>query len=332
VIDRTSVVFAEAVELGDRERAAEGERDAFLRDVVSGLSRPQKEIPCKWLYDAQGSALFDRICELPEYYPTRTELAILERHVGAMAHQLGTGCAVVEYGTGSGLKTQLLLEHVRRPACYVPVDISASALAEAAARLRKRFPALVVLPVHGDFTRPVVLPREASEARRRAVFFPGSTIGNLHKGETVVFLSRIRRDCGRGGGLLLGVDLLKDRRTLVRAYDDERGVTAAFDRNLLVRANSELGADFDVAAFRHEARFDERHGRIEMHLVATSPQAVHVGGATFHLAAGESIHTESSYKFALPELRGLAALAGWRVEQVWTDENAWFAVCWLVAG
>jgi dimethylhistidine N-methyltransferase len=309
----------------------EQERQAFLDDVLDGLRRPQKEIPCKWLYDGRGSALFERICELPEYYPTRTELSILEHHVPSMAQHFGTGCAIVEYGAGSGLKTQLLLEHVSRPACYVPVDISPSALADATARLKRRFPALVIVPVRGDFTSATALPPEALEARRRAVFFPGSTIGNLHKGETVVFLSRIRQECGRGGGLLLGVDLLKDRPTLLRAYDDPRGVTAAFDKNLLARANVELGADFDLDAFRHEARFDERLGRIEMHLVATRRLAVCVGGEEFRFEAGESIHTECSYKYALPELRGLAALAGWRIDHVWTDERAWFAVCWLVA-
>ena len=337
MIDFMSAAFAAvAPDAEARSTTPEGvetelERQAFLRDVLHGLSRPQKELPCKWLYDDRGSALFEQICELPEYYPTRTELSILERHISAMAPQLGSNCAIIEYGAGSGLKTQLLLEHVRRPACYVPVDISASALADATARLQRRFPALRIVPVRGDFSRPLELPREALEAQRRAVFFPGSTIGNLHKGETVMFLSRLRRECGRGGGLLLGVDLLKDRSTLLRAYDDARGVTAAFDKNLLVRANAELDADFDLDAFRHEARFDERLGRVEMHLVASRDTVAHVGDATFRFQAGESIHTESSYKFALPELRALAALAGWRLEQTWSDEHAWFAVCWLVA-
>jgi dimethylhistidine N-methyltransferase len=335
VIDSTSAVLA-ALDTERRRAGSEDEevalqRAAFLRDLLDGLARPQKEIPCKWLYDERGSALFERICDLPEYYPTRTELSILERYVGAMAPHFGSNCAIIEYGSGSGLKTQLLLEHVRRPACYVPVDISTSALVDATARLQRRFPGLTIAPVRGDFSEPVALPREAVAAQRRAVFFPGSTIGNLHKGETVVFLSRMRRECGRGGGLLLGVDLLKDRATLLNAYDDSRGVTAAFDLNILARANAELGADFDLEAFRHEARFDERHGRIEMHLVARRAVEAHVGGTTFRFAAGESIHTESSYKFALPELRALAALAGWRFEHIWSDEKAWFAVCWLVA-
>jgi dimethylhistidine N-methyltransferase len=308
------------------------ERQAFRRDLLDGLARPQKEIPCKWLYDERGSALFERICDLPEYYPTRTELSILEHHVVSMAPYFGSGCAVIEFGSGSGLKTQLLLEHLRSPACYVPVDISATALDDATARLRRRFPTLEIAPVRGDFTQPITLPRQALEARRRAVFFPGSTIGNLHKGETVVFLARMRKYVGRGGGLLLGVDLLKERATLLEAYDDGCGVTAQFNMNLLVRANAELDADFDLDAFRHEARFDERNGRMEMHLVARRDVEVHVAGATFRFEAGESIHTESSYKYALPELRALAALAGWRFEQIWTDDKAWFAVCWLVAG
>jgi dimethylhistidine N-methyltransferase len=306
------------------------ERERFLADVLEGLSRRQKEIPCKWLYDARGSALFEEICTLDEYYPTRTELGIMERGAAAMAEGLGPACALVEYGSGSGLKTQLLLEHVREPAAYVPVDISPAALAETERRLAARFPLLRVIPVRADFTEGVALP-QVPGARSRAVYFPGSTIGNFHKPDAVEFLARVRRDCGPGGALLVGVDLLKSRAVLERAYDDRRGVTAAFDRNLLARVNRELGADFDLAAFRHEARFDERHGRIEMHLVAEAPQRVTVAGQAFQLAAGESIFTESSYKYALPEFQALAAIAGWSTERAWSDPRAWFAVLLLRA-
>jgi dimethylhistidine N-methyltransferase len=306
------------------------ERERFLADVLEGLSRPQKEIPCKWLYDERGSALFERICELEEYYPTRTELAIMEREVGAMADGLGPGCALVEYGSGSSLKTQLLLHHLREPAAYVPVDISPEALAGAVARLGRRFPGLAIRPLCADFTAPLALP-DVPGARRRAVYFPGSTIGNFHKTDAVGFLARVRRECGPGGALLLGVDLLKDRATLERAYDDRRGVTAAFNLNLLARANRELGADFRVEAYRHVARFDDRHGRVEMHLAARAPQRVTVDGRSFAIAAGETIFTESSYKYALPELRALAAIAGWRLERAWTDPRAWFAVILLAA-
>jgi L-histidine Nalpha-methyltransferase len=311
------------------------ERDAraeFLEDVLAGLARPQKELPSKWLYDARGSHLFERICELPEYYPTRTELGIMEAGVSAMAALLGPRCAVVEYGSGSGLKTQLLLQQVAAPAAYLPIDISRPALADATARLARRFPELRILPLCADFTAPLDLPLEGLGERRRVVYFPGSTIGNFHKPEVVGFLREVARQCGRGGGLLIGVDLLKERSVLLRAYDDARGVTAAFDLNLLARANRELGADFRLDRFRHEARFDERHGRIEMHLVSTVAQLVTVGGQTFRFREGESIWTESSYKYALREFAALAALAGWRAERTWTDERAWFAVQYLTVG
>jgi dimethylhistidine N-methyltransferase len=304
-------------------------RDAFVADLVTGLSQRQKEIPCKWLYDARGSHLFERICELPEYYPTRTELGIMEAHVRAMAALVGPQCALVEYGAGSGLKTRLLLQHLERPAAYVPVDISPAALADASARLARAFPDLPLRPVCGDFTLPMALPLDDLAARRRAVFFPGSTIGNFHKPEMVAFLAMVARQCGPGGGLLIGVDLRKERAILEAAYDDARGVTAAFDLNLLVRANREVGADFRLDRWRHEARWDERAGRVEMHLVATAPQRVHVGGQVFPVAQGESIWTESSYKYGLREFAALAALAGWSCERVWTDRRAWFSVQWL---
>ena len=302
----------------------------FLADVLAGLSRPQKEIPCKWLYDARGSALFEHICDLEEYYPTRTELGIMEGQVRSMVELLGPGCALVEYGSGSGLKTRLLLQHLR-PAVYVPVDISAPALAEATERLARACPEVPVLPVCADFTKPLDLPLDGASALRRCVYFPGSTIGNFHRPEMVGFLAEVARQCGPGGGLLIGVDLRKERSVLERAYDDARGVTAAFDQNMLVRANRELGADFRLDRFRHEAIWDDRLGRVEMHLVSTAEQAVRLDGQLFRFAEGESIWTESSYKYELREFALLAALAGWRCERVWTDERAWFSVQYLVA-
>jgi L-histidine Nalpha-methyltransferase len=310
---------------------ARDRRDEFLSDVLSGLARAQKEIPCKWLYDARGSALFERICQLDEYYPTRIELTIMEHNARAMAGLLGPGCALVEYGSGSSLKTRLLLQHLA-PAAYVPVDISAPALAEATERLAHAFPDITLLPVCGDFTKPLLLPLDDVRARRRCVYFPGSTIGNFHKPEMVGFLASVARQCGPGGALLLGVDLRKERAVLERAYDDARGVTAAFDLNVLVRANRELDADFRLDRFRHEAAWDERQGRMEMHLISTCEQAVHVAGEPFRFAEGESIWTESSYKYDLREFAVLAALAGWRCESVWTDERAWFSVQYLTCG
>ena len=306
-------------------------RAEFLEDVLAGLARPQKEIPCKWLYDARGSALFERICALEEYYPTRTELAIMERGARAMAEMLGPECLLVEFGSGSSLKTRLLLQHLSRPAAYVPVDISAPSLASASASLARGFPSLPIMPVCGDFTRPLSLPLDGVAARRRAVYFPGSTIGNFHKPEVVGLLRQIAALCGPGGALLIGVDLLKEQPVLLRAYDDALGVTAAFDANLLARANRELGADFRLERFRHEARFDPGHGRIEMHLVATTPEQVAVAGRVFSFTQGESIWSESSYKYGVGEFAALAALAGWRCERAWSDERAWFSVQYLVA-
>ncbi len=307
-------------------------RAEFLADVLDGLSQEQKQIPCKWLYDARGSHLFERICELDEYYPTRTELRLMEGNVGAMASLLGRGCAVVEYGSGSSLKTRLLLQHLAEPAAYVPVDISASALLEATERLARAFPSLRIRPVCDDFTAGSTLPLDGLGESRRVVYFPGSTIGNFHKAEVVGFLRAVAAQCGRGGGLLIGVDLRKEVPILLRAYDDRRGVTAAFDLNLLVRANRELEADFRLERFRHEARWDERNGRVEMHLVSTVDQLVSVAGHTFAIRAGESIWTESSYKYGMREFAALAALAGWRCERTWTDERAWFSVQYLTTG
>ena len=309
----------------------DGGSGEFSRDVLAGLARRQKEIPCKWLYDARGSALFERICELDEYYPTRTELGIMEGSAAEMGALLGPRCVLVEYGSGSSLKTRLLLQHLREPAAYVPIDISPSALAAATARLARAFPALRVLPLCADFTAQLALPLAGIAGCRRAVYFPGSTIGNFHKTEVVGVLRDVARQCGRGGALLIGVDLLKERAVLERAYDDARGVTAAFDLNVLARANRELGTDFRLDRFRHEARFDERHGRVEMHLVSRVSQLVTLVGRTFRFAEGESIWTESSYKYGIREFAALAALAGWRCERTWTDERAWFSVQYLTA-
>ena len=321
----------EAADRAARVAPAPSTRQAFLADVLHGLSRPRKELPSKWLYDARGSALFERICELEEYYPTRTELGIMEAHAREMAALAGEGCVLVEYGSGSSLKTRLLLQYLR-PAAYVPVDISAPALADATARLRRWRPELEVRPVCADFSAPHALPLSGLEERRRVVFFPGSTIGNFHKPEVVCFLRAVAREAGPGGGLLVGVDLLKEREVLERAYDDALGVTAAFDLNLLLRANRELGADFQLDRFRHQARFDERHGRVEMHLVSSARQAVRVGGQTFRFTPGETIWTESSYKYGVREFATLAALAGWRCLHSWTDARAWFSVQYLTCG
>jgi dimethylhistidine N-methyltransferase len=310
---------------GPRAAAA----DDLLRDVLEGLARPAKELPCKYFYDARGSRLFDRICRLEEYYPTRCELAILRRHGAAMAEVLGPGCALVEYGSGSSLKTRLLLDRLPDAVAYVPVDISDEHLFRSARRLARRYPALEVAPVCADFTRPFALPPLRRPVRRRVVYFSGSTIGNLGPAEATALLAGIARLCGPGGGLLIGVDLDKDPRILEPAYNDRLGVTAAFNLNLLARINRELGADFDLAAFRHHAFYDLRHRRIEMHLVSGRPQLVHVAGTAFAFAEGETIRTEYSHKYRLEDFRALARPAGLEVEQVWTDDEGLYSVQYL---
>jgi L-histidine Nalpha-methyltransferase len=306
------------------------ERRLLLRDAVHGLSQSPKSLPCKWFYDESGSRLFEMICGLDEYYLTRTELAIMVRHVGAMAAALGRECLVIGYGAGSGRKTRMLLQRLADPAGYVPVDIAEAQLAATAAALRARFPYLRIRPITADFTSAVSLPVAEIPARRRAVYFPGSTIGNFHPQDAVAFLGRAAAVAGAGGALLIGVDLLKDVETLERAYDDAGGVTAAFNLNLLARLNRELGADFDLRRFRHRAWFDREHGRIEMHLVSTVRQEVHLGGETWRLEAGETIHTENSYKYEPGAFAEIAERAGWRLERIWTDPESLFAEMYLV--
>jgi dimethylhistidine N-methyltransferase len=306
--------------------------DAMLCEVLAGLSRPHRQLPCKYFYDERGSRLFDEICELEEYYLTRCELAILRRHAGEMAGRIGPGCALIEYGSGSSLKTRLLLDRLERPAAYVPVDISGEHLLHSARQLARAYPGLEVAPVCADFTRPFTLPTLRGAPRRRVVYFSGSTVGNFGPAEATALLAGIARLCGPGGGLLIGVDLKKGRAILGPAYDDARGVTAAFNLNLLARINRELGADFDLSRFRHHAFYNEGAGRIEMHLVSLAAQTVHVGGAAFELAEGETICTEYSYKYGLDEFRDLAARAGLALEQVWTDQKGLFSVQYLNVG
>ncbi len=313
------------VEAG-RVGAARAEVARFQEDVLLGLSAPRKALPPKWLYDARGSALYELICEQPEYYPTRTEVGILDRHLDQIAHEIGPGALVFEYGTGSGRKTAMLLEALRRPAAYLPVDISPSALGEAAKGLARRFPGLAVRPVVADFTDGVTLPGVDVAWSRRLAFFPGSTIGNFDPPEAVAILRQLAQEAGPGGALLIGVDLPKGEETLVRAYDDARGVTAAFDLNLLARMNRELDADFRLSGFRHRSIWDERLSRVEMHLESREAQLVHVAGAPFTFEEGETIHTESAYKWAPRAFDTLAAIAGWRLVRDWTDDRAWFSV------
>jgi dimethylhistidine N-methyltransferase len=310
--------------------AGELTMEDFRRDVLAGLSLQEKTLPCKYLYDERGARLFEQICELEEYYPTRTELAILKWHLREIAALPGRHCRVVELGSGSGLKTRLLLEHLDHPAAYVPVDVSRAQLFECAERLARQHPGTEVQPVCADYTNDFELPEPPARAQRTVIFFPGSTIGNFEPSEAKYFLARMAHLCGRDGGILLGVDLKKSLSMLKRAYNDSRGITAEFNLNLLDRINRELDGDFDRSQFWHHAVYNETAGRIEMLLVSARRQTVRVCGQEFHFAAGESIVTEHSYKYTPGEFRRLAVRAGLEVERCWTDDRRWFSVQYLV--
>ena len=302
--------------------------NSFRDDVIAGLSRPQKALPPKYFYDARGSRLFEAICRLKEYYPTRAELALTRRHLAGIAAFAGNGCQLIEYGSGASVKTRLLLRRLR-PSAYVPVDISASALRAAAHGLRREFPWLDVLAVAGDFSRPLKIPLFKGKGRR-VIYFPGSTIGNLTPAEAQAFLRMTRGQLGPRGAMLVGVDLKKDASVLHAAYNDSSGVTAAFNLNLLARINRELRGDFKLRRFRHYAFYNVAQGRIEMHLVSLARQTVNVDEHRFAFEAGETIHTENSCKYSVDEFREIAAAAGYRGEKVWLDRRGLFSLHGLV--
>lgn len=306
--------------------------DGFRADALRGLAAAPKVLPPKYFYDAEGSRLFDAICELPEYTLTRTETAMMRRHAAEMAVCLGASCALIEFGSGSSRKSRLLIEALR-PAVYAPVDISRSALAESARRLAAQYPWLAIEAVWGDYSRPLALPLSAAaRAARRVAYFPGSSISNFAPAEATAFLARVAALTGAGGALLIGVDLKKPVDRMTRAYDDAAGVTAAFNRNLLARMNRELGADFDPAGFRHVAFYNPAEGRIEMHLASIGHQQVRLEGRRFEFLPGETLHTENSYKYALDEFAGLARRGGWSARREWLAADGGFAVCYLEAG
>lgn len=301
---------------------------ALRADVLAGLARPRKTLPCKWLYDQVGAEVFERITELPEYYLTRREREILEENGAAIARAIGPGAAVVELGPGDGLKAIQLLGALEAPAAYVPVDIAAEWLDAATSRVAAAFPKLPVQPVVADFTADFRLPAALPGARRLG-FFPGSTIGNFPRAEAAAFLRRQRQALGKGALFLVGADLVKEIAVLEAAYDDAAGVTAAFNLNLLRRINRELGADFEPEAFRHRAIWNAAKACIEMHLVSLRAQAVTVAGRRFAFEAGESIHTEDSHKYRIEGFRDLAAEGGWDEVALWTDARQDFSV-WLL--
>jgi dimethylhistidine N-methyltransferase len=303
-----------------------------LRDAIhAGMRRAQKRLPTLLLYDEHGSKLFDDICEVPEYYPTRTELGIMQDNIDEIGAEIGEQASLIELGSGSSMKTRTLLEHLPALAAYVPVDISRDHLMNAATELAADFPKIEVLPVCADFNEPFQLPQPRITPRRNVVYFPGSTIGNLEFQGAHRLLTTMRRIACQGGAALIGVDLIKDQRVLEAAYNDSKGVTAAFNLNILTRLNREFGADFDVESFEHRAVWDPERHRMEMRLVSRRTQSVVVDGERFELAEGEHILTEYSHKYSLDMFANLARNADFHVEHVWTDAKRLFSVQYLVA-
>jgi dimethylhistidine N-methyltransferase len=291
---------------------------AFAADVIAGLTAKPKRLPPKYFYDAAGSALFERITRLPEYYPTRSELDVLGNDAPAIAARFPPGCALVEFGSGSSRKARILLGAAASVAAYVPVDISGEYLQQDVAQVRRDFPHLAVHPVVADFTALTELPPEVASLPRVG-FFPGSTIGNFEPHEAARFLRHAGRMLGVGSVFVIGVDLAKAPDILYRAYNDAEGVTAKFNLNLLGRINRELGADFDLAAFEHHAFYNTERNRIEMHLASTKRQKVRLCGTTIEFRAGETIHTENSYKYTIESFQALAHGSGWSPLKTWTD-------------
>ncbi len=312
--------------------------DNFRQDVIAGLQQPQKQIPCKYLYDKRGSKLFDQICLLEEYYVSRSETEIMQCHIGEITAALGERVRLIEFGSGSSLKTQLLLDHLPEAVAYIPVDISENHLLGTAARLQAHYPHLAVLPVVADFTQPFALPQVNHAAQRRpskpidsqqittTVYFPGSTIGNYSREQSTKLLTRIASLCAEGDGLLIGVDLQKDKQVLERAYNDASGITAAFNCNLLRRMQLELGAELDLDGFEHYAFYNEQQGRIESYLRSRRSQAIQIDDRRFELSQGELIHTEYSYKYTIDGFRDDALRAGLSFDNAWTDSRDYFAV------
>ncbi|MEE8619815.1 MAG: L-histidine N(alpha)-methyltransferase [Dehalococcoidia bacterium] len=304
--------------------------ESFLAEVLIGLRKPQKELPSKYFYDERGSQLFERICELKEYYITGIEASIMRSHIKEIVELIGPHVLVIEHGCGNCEKVRFLMDHLHDPVAFIPIDISQEQLVQVAKELDSIFPQLQVLPVCADYTSNFELPIPKRESKRTVVYFPGSTIGNFDPMPARHFLEHVANLCGSDGALLTGVDLKKDPAVLHDAYNDSEGVTAAFNLNLLERINRELGCDFQLDAFEHYAFYNPRESRVEMHLISQKNQAVHVDGETISFTRGESIWTESSYKYDLDEFEQIAAVAGFRVERVWVDERRWFSVQYLV--
>ena len=301
----------------------------FRSAVLDGLSAAPKTLPCRFLYDDNGSRLFEEICQLQEYYLTRTEISVLETHIGEIAALCGSECLLVELGSGSSKKTRLLLDHLTAPVAYVPIDIAREQLRRTTLELSAEYPCLEVIPFCRDYNNRWELPVPARPPQRTVTFFPGSTIGNLEPEQAQSFLERLALQSEYGDGLLIGVDLCKASAILEAAYNDCQGVTAAFNLNLLRRINRELDADFNLSAFRHRAVYNQRRSRIEMHLISLSDQIVECCGESLQFAGGEHITTEHSYKYSIEGFENLAEAAGFEMVRSWTDPRKWFAVFYL---
>ncbi len=298
----------------------------FLSEAIAGLSRMPRTLPCKYFYDERGAALFQNICELPEYYISRTETAILRLYAHEMAQCIGARCELIGLGTGAGTKTRILLEELEAPAVYIPIDISKEQLRQSTALFHQLFPQLEILPVCTDYLQPFDLPSPVRTAACKIVYFPGSTIGNFEPVEATEFLRRIVDLCDKNGGLLIGVDLQKDPDLLERAYNDSQGVTAQFNLNLLRRANHELQTDFDLERWRHRSIYNSAAGRVEMYLISEIDQTVHIANHKFRFRSGEKIITEFSYKYTPEGFTALASAAGFEFARMWTDEARLFGV------
>jgi dimethylhistidine N-methyltransferase len=307
-------------------------RQARFRDaVLAGLAATPKRLEPKFFYDENGSRLFEQICGLPEYYPTRTEIAVLDNYAKDIRDAVGRNALLIEFGSGSSRKIRCLLDHLE-PSGYVAIEISREQLLEACAELSDLYPDLPILAICADYSQPLRWEgMDGDAAQRKLAFFPGSTIGNFMPEEAVAFLANVRGLVGSGGGMLIGVDMKKDKERLHAAYNDSDGVTAAFNINLLHRINRELDGDFDVARFRHHAFYNEAQGRVEMHLMSLRAQQVCIGGQVFSFKEGETIHTENSYKYTQAEFRALAARAGFVTGEIWQDDEGLFSVFHLTA-
>ena len=302
----------------------------FLDDVINGLSLAQKQLSPKYFYDEFGAEIFERICTTPEYYPTRTETMILKNNVAEIAQRIGPNATLIEYGSGALEKVKIILEALENPNALVPLDISKEQLMVAAKKIRTEFPHLNVLPISGDFTKPVKLPKKLLNAEKKVAFFPGSTIGNFEKEGAIDFLKSVRATVGENGLMLIGVDLQKNRDTILKAYNDEAGVTSEFNKNILTRINRELSGNFNLNEFEHAVTYNEEHHRVEMHLMSLAVQTVRISGINFHFDLHETIHTENCYKYTHQSFSRLVEAAGFLSADSWTDAEGLFTVVLLI--